>query len=225
QGLKLKSILKDYLRIKGVDMKTSNILSSMITVEDNIYGFEQWFEIARREKSIKEILDKYPEIIYLTHLIREQPRSFGVHAAGVVIFPHTDKEGNKTTAADYMPLRYSDDQLVTEWEKDAVEEEGFLKADLLGLSQLDKIVRMNELIKANGKHYKNFLDIDLKDPKVLDLFKNAVTEDVFQFNTDTQKAYLLDLQPEGVEDLIAANALNRPGAMESSTHIDRKSVV
>lgn len=219
QNFKLKSALKDLLRLKGVDIKTANILTSMITVDDNLYGFTKLFEVAVREKRIKEVINNYPELPYYIYLMLNQPRSTGVHAAGIVIFPDTDEHGNKTTAADYLSLRYSDDQLVTEWEKDAIEDQGFLKADLLGLAQLDKIIRMNELILQNGGTYKEFLDIDLEDPKILELFRRAVTEDVFQFNTDVQKAYLLQLQPEGIEDLIAANALNRPGAMESNSHI------
>ena len=219
QSFKLKSGMKDLLKMKGVENKEANILTSIITVEDNIYNFDRLFEVAYRESKIKAIIDKHPDIVYLIYLMHNQPRSLGIHAAGVVIFPKTDQYGNKTTAADYIPLRYSNDQLVTEWEKDAVEEEGFLKADLLGLAQLDKIVRMNELIRQNNKKYKDFQDIDLEDSRVLDLFKSATTEDVFQFNTDVQKAYLLELQPERVEDLIAANALNRPGAMETGTHL------
>lgn len=220
QAFKLKSGVKDYLRDKGFSMMDLNLLTSFISEEDNKYGVQKLFEVANDEKLLKKVIREHPEMIYILHLILGQPRSFGMHAAGIVIFPEYDNEGNPTTALDYAPLRYSGDSLVTELEKAAVENEGFLKADLLGLKQLDKIVRMNELIESNNKEVPLFEDVDFEDQKVFELFRNATTEDVFQFNTDVQKSYLLNLQPEKIDDLIAANALNRPGTMEINAHMD-----
>lgn len=220
QAFKLKSGVKDYLRDKGFPMMELNILTSLISEEDNKYGIQKLFEIANNEKLLKKVIKEHPQLVYTLHLILGQPRSFGMHAAGIVIFPEYDNEGNPTTALDYAPLRYSGECLVTELEKNAIESEGFLKADLLGLKQLDKIVRMNELVTQNGKGDPTFEDVDFEDQKVFDLFKTATTEDVFQFNTDVQKSYLLSLQPERIDDLIAANALNRPGTMEINAHMD-----
>lgn len=218
QALQLKSTLKDILRLKGYTPKDQNILTSMVPDDFNGRNFEAWFDIAMSEKKIYDVIFDNPDIIYTTYLVNRQPRSFGMHAAGVVIYPSEDDDGNETTAANYVPLRVSDGNLVSEWEKDAIEEGGMLKADLLGLTQLDKIVRINELIKENGKEYLDFLDIDLEDERVMNVFREGLTEDIFQFNTDTLKSYLLDLQPENVDDLIAANALVRPGAMGMNSH-------
>lgn len=220
QNLQLKSAFKDLLRQKGYDHKTMNLLTSFFTTEDNLGGLKELFLVAQREPKIREVIEEHPEIVYETYLLLQQPRSFGMHAAGIVIFPDRDEEGNVTIAADFAPLRYSGELLVSEWEKEAVEGNGLLKADLLGLAQLDKIRRMNELILENGKTPPEFSTIALDDQKVFELFRSAVTEDIFQFNTDVQKSYLLQLQPEHIEDLIAANALNRPGAMESNSHND-----
>ncbi len=218
QNFKLKSTLKDLLKAKGVDFSSANFITSLIDKDHDKSSIEGLFEIALKEPKLKEILNKYPEIVYEIYLCIFQPRSYGIHAAGVVIFPSEDKDGNPTQASDYVPLRFSGEQRVTEWEKDAVEEVGLLKLDLLGLLQLDKIIKFNQLITENGKTYTEFEDLDFEDQKVFKLFQNAVTEDIFQFNTDVQKNYLLQLFPSNVKDLVAANALNRPGAMETNSH-------
>lgn len=218
QNFKLKSSLKDLLKKKGVDFSTSNFITSLFTKEYDHASIEGIFKLASTEPKIKEIVKQFPEIVYEIYLCIFQARSFGIHAAGVIIAPEYNAAGERTTIHDYAPCRFSDGQYVTEWEKDAVEEIGLLKEDILGLAQLDKIIRMNELIKQNGKEFLPFEKIDFQDPKILKLFKTASTEDIFQFNTDIQKNYLLQLQPDSVHDLIAANALNRPGAMENNSH-------
>lgn len=218
QNFKLKSSLKDLLKLKGVDFKTTTIITGLFDKEYDHLSIEGIFKLAMKKPEIKNIIKKYPEIIYEIYLCIFQARSFGIHAAGVIIAPDKDRDGNLTTIHDYASCRFSGDMYVTEWEKDAVEEIGLLKEDILGLTQLDKIIRMNELIKANKKEYLPFSKINFEDDKIMNLFRHAITEDIFQFNTDIQKSYLLRLQPEGVNHLIAANAINRPGAMESNYH-------
>ena len=217
QNFKLKSTLKDLLKSKGVDFSTANFITSLIDDDHGESNIEGLFEIAMKESKLKDILTQYPEIVYEIYLCIFQPRSYGIHAAGVVIFPNVDEDGNPTEASHYTSLRYSGKQLVTELEKDAIEEIGLLKLDLLGLKQLDKIIRMNQLIKENNKEYHDFEEIDLEDSSVFKLFSNGITEDIFQFNTDLQKNYLIKLKPTLTKDIIAANALLRPGAMESNT--------
>lgn len=218
QNFKLKSTLKDFLGFHGVDFKDRNFFTSLLTKEYDFAKSEGLFEVASFNPSLKAAIKKYPETIELIDLCIFQPRSFGIHAAGIIIVPEEDKEGNKTTVFDYLPIRKTDGNYVTEWEKEAVEGIGLLKEDLLGLTQIDKFIRIHQLIEQGGKEIIQFKDIDLTDKKVYKLFQDGLTEDVFQFNTPGMKQYCEELKPENIEQLIAANSLYRPGAMESNAH-------
>lgn len=218
QNFKLKSSLKDIAKIKGIDHAQANFLTSLIGKEYDFSKTQGLFELAQKEPKLKELIQKHPDLIQLIELMIFQPRSFGIHAAAVIISPKVDKNGRNMTIYDYLPIRIAEGQLITEWEKEAVEAVGMLKEDMLGLTQLDKIMRMRQLIKEAGITPPDFHEIPLDDKGVFDLFQNAITEDIFQFNTRLQKQYCLDLHPENINDLIAANALCRPGAMENNSH-------
>lgn len=217
-NFKLKSTIKDLARMKGMDHSSANFLTSLISKEYDLAKTTGLFEIAAHEPKLKELIQKYPDIIQIIDLMIFQPRSFGIHAAAVVISPKFDKNGDPKTIFDYLPIRISDGNYVTEWEKEAVEEVGMLKEDMLGLKQLDKIMLIRSLIKESGIKPPIFEEIDLADPKVYELFQQGITEDVFQFNTKLQKQYCIELQPTNIDDLINANALLRPGAMETNSH-------
>lgn len=218
QNFKLKSTLKDLIKLGGADFSYSNFLSSMIGKEYDFSKVEGLFELSCKEPKIKDALQKYHHFIEMIDLCIFQPRSFGIHAAAVIIAPKFDKNGKRTRIWDYAPIRLADGQYVTEWEKETVENIGLLKEDILGLTQLDKFMRINELIKQSGEEVPSYYDVDFEDEKVFKLFKEGLTEDVFQFNTSGLKQYCIDLQPDDINDLVAANALYRPGAMESNSH-------
>lgn len=219
QNFKLKSSLKDLARFKGIDASQANFLTSLIGKEYDFAKTTGLFEIAAHEPKLKELIQKHPDMMQIIELMIFQPRSFGIHAAAIIISPKIDKDGIKRTIFDYLPIRIAEGQLITEWEKEAVEAVGMLKEDMLGLTQLDKIIRIRQLIKESGIQPPDFRDIPLDDHKVYELFQQGITEDIFQFNTKLQKDYILKLKPTKIEDLIMANALVRPGAMESNAHI------
>jgi DNA polymerase III alpha subunit len=220
QNFKLKSSFKDLLKLKGVDFITANKLTSFFSKEYDFATIDGLFELCTKEPKLKKIINEYPDLIYQIYLCIFQPRSFGVHAAGVIVVPEEDNQGNKTQIYDYVPTRFSKGQLVTEWEKDAIEGSGLLKEDILGLRQLDKIMRIKELIAIDNDFVPDFNDISLEEEKVFKLFQQGVTEDIFQFNTPLQKQYCIELKPTTIDDLIASNAILRPGAMENGTHYD-----
>jgi len=133
-------------------------------------------------------------------------RSHGVHAAGVVIAPDD--------IVNYAPLEMAQKGVVaTQYPMGPVEELGLLKMDFLGLSNLTILKNALRIVK---RAYDN--DIDLSqipndDEKTLELFRRGDTTGVFQFESAGMKRYLKELQPTEFADLVAMNALYRPGPM------------
>ncbi len=134
-------------------------------------------------------------------------RSHGVHAAGVVIAPED--------IVCYTPLEMAQKGVVaTQYSMGPIEELGLLKIDFLGLSNLATIKNALKIIK---KVYGKEIDINsipLDDKKTFELFQRGDTTGVFQFESAGMKRYLKDLKPTVFDDLIAMNALYRPGPMQ-----------
>lgn len=215
QLLKLKSLFKDLLKNEGMSFQDANKITSIINKDYENRGIEGLFELATKEPKLKAVLNQFHDSVELIGNLIMQPRSFGIHAAGIVIVP----DENGETVFDSLPTRMVDGKIVTEWEKDTLEDNGYLKLDMLGLDQLDKIQKITNLIKENRGVDVNILEIPLDDPEVYKLFQNGFTEDIFQFNTDGLKQYCKELQPTTIDHLIAANSLYRPGAMGSESHL------
>ncbi len=133
-------------------------------------------------------------------------RSHGMHAAGVVIAPDD--------IVKYAPLEMSQkDAITTQYPMGPIEELGLLKMDFLGLSNLSIL---NNAVKIISKAYDKEIilnDIPNNDEKTLQLFRDGDTTGVFQFESAGMKRYLRELQPTEFSDLIAMNALYRPGPM------------
>ncbi len=133
-------------------------------------------------------------------------RSHGVHAAGVVIAPED--------IVCYTPLEMAQKGVVaTQYSMGPIEELGLLKMDFLGLSNL---TILNNALRIVRKVYSKKIELsDLKndDSKTFDLFRSGDTTGVFQFESAGMKRYLKELQPTEFDDLIAMNALYRPGPM------------
>lgn len=134
-------------------------------------------------------------------------RSHGVHAAGVVIAP--DK------LVKFAPLEMAQKGVVaTQYSMGPIEELGLLKMDFLGLSNLTIIKNALRIIKkVHGKDIA-VKDIPLTDKKTFELFQRGDTTGLFQFESAGMKRYLKQLKPTVFEDLIAMNALYRPGPMQ-----------
>jgi DNA polymerase-3 subunit alpha len=132
-------------------------------------------------------------------------RHASLHAAGVVIAPRP--------IAELVPLyKTSKDEIVTQWDKDVIEELGLLKMDFLGLRTLTVIDDTLRLLRHQGIE----LDLDrvpLDDAEVFRLFSDGRTNGIFQFESGGMKDLLRRAQPSRFEDLAAFNALYRPGAL------------
>ncbi|HVX23834.1 MAG TPA: DNA polymerase III subunit alpha, partial [Candidatus Saccharimonadales bacterium] len=134
-------------------------------------------------------------------------RSHGVHAAGVVIAPED--------IVRYTPLEMAQKGVVaTQYSMGPIEELGLLKMDFLGLSNLTIIKNALRIIKRVYDKDVDINTIPLDDKETIELFQRAETTGVFQFESAGMKRYLKELQPTVFEDLIAMNALYRPGPMQ-----------
>ncbi len=134
-------------------------------------------------------------------------RSHGVHAAGVVIAPED--------IVYYTPLELAQKGVVaTQYSMGPIEELGLLKMDFLGLSNLTIINNALQIIKRVYSQDININDLSLFDEKTFELFQLGDTTGVFQFESAGMKRYLKELKPTVFDDLIAMNALYRPGPMQ-----------
>ena len=149
----------------------------------------------------------YKELIDFSKVLEGMHRHASTHAAGVVIAP-----GPLT---DYVPLFKSPStgDITTQTEMGALEDLGLLKMDFLGLRNLTVINKAVLMIEKNHGEKIDISKIDLEDEKVFALFTKAQTIGIFQFESDGMREYLNQLKPTSIGDLIAMNALYRPGPM------------
>lgn len=212
---KIKSGITDLCRDYNFDLKTTKYITSII--DDDNMSFTDFFKLASHTPVIKKFIQENPNIIESYPLLSGQVKTSSVHAAGVIIVPKEYK-GKPMTIYDWMPVKKIGEALVTEWEGPVLEDSGFLKEDILATKQLQKIHRILSEIKKNRGVDVDLNEIPLDDVNVFELFKGGNNEDVFQFGAAGLQAYCRDLQPEVIDDLIATQALYRPGPMESGIH-------
>lgn len=144
--------------------------------------------------------------------IEGMPRHSSTHAAGVVIARHP--------LTDYVPVQISEGTLVTEYDKDYVEELGMLKMDFLGLRTLTVIGDTIKSIKENTGEDLDISKIDLADPAVAKMLCDGDTCGVFQMESSGMTTLVKNLQPQGFTDLIPLVALYRPGPLGSGMVTD-----
>jgi DNA polymerase-3 subunit alpha len=172
-----------------------------------IYARRESPEIEQREKNEEEVA----ELLAMAERVEGIVRNVGMHAGGVLIAP------GKIT--DFCPLymQPGSDSAVSQYDKDDVEAIGLVKFDFLGLATLTILELAKEMIVANHPERAGFSydDLPLEDPKVYRLFSEGRTESVFQFESAGMRRMLRDAKPSRLEDLIALNAMFRPGPMEN----------
>ena len=135
-------------------------------------------------------------------------RNTGVHAAGIIIAPYD--------LTDIVPVATAKDSdlLVTQFDGRVIEDAGVIKMDFLGLKTLTIIKDALRLIKQNHGIEIDIDTISLEDQATFELYQRGDTNGTFQFESDGMQMYLRELKPDKFEDLIAMNALYRPGPME-----------
>ncbi|MCU0968813.1 MAG: DNA polymerase III subunit alpha [Rubrivivax sp.] len=171
-----------------------------------IYARKEAPELDQREAADEEVA----ELLQLATRVEGIVRNVGMHAGGVLIAP-----GRIT---DFCPLyqQPGSDAAVSQFDKDDVEAIGLVKFDFLGLATLTILELARDFIRARRPGMQDFAyeRLPLDDPKVYQLFAEGRTEAVFQFESRGMQGMLRDARPSRLEDLIALNALYRPGPMD-----------
>ena len=168
-------------------------------------------------KKLYNSSDLSAETLQQASLLEGSLRNTGIHACGVIITP--------SNISEFVPITRARDSdfFVTQFDNSVVEDAGLLKMDFLGLKTLTIIKDTVKLIK-----YKYDVDLDpekfeLDDKKTYELFQRGETVGIFQYESLGMQKYLKDLKPTDFNDLIAMNALYRPGPLEYiPSYISRK---
>ncbi|MEY4738217.1 MAG: hypothetical protein RL302_2536 [Pseudomonadota bacterium] len=171
-----------------------------------VYASEAEPILAEREAKEEDV----KTLLELARKLEGMTRNIGMHAGGVLIAP------GKLT--DFCPLyqQPGSDSAVSQYDKDDVEAIGLVKFDFLGLATLTILEIAREFIRQRHPGQEGFAyeNLPLDDAKVYKLFSDGKTEAVFQFESRGMQGMLRDAKPTRLEDLIALNALYRPGPMD-----------
>ncbi len=219
--LKAKSVVRDVGRVLEIPLPEVDKLAKMIPDSPGIKNLDMAMEENPKIEEAMENNPDYKRIIEIGKSLEGLYRQSGVHAAGLVI-------SNKDLW-EYTPVfkgSQDDKYLTTQFEKNNVEEVGLVKFDFLGLKTLTVIAKAVEYVNAQKKEGEEPLDIlkiDIDDPNIYKVYAKGQTDGIFQFESAGMKKYLKDLKPDCFDNIIAMNALYRPGPMEYiPTYINRK---
>ena len=211
-----KSAIKDVARVQKLPLAESNRLAKL--VPDKIPDMKKF--------KLKDAIEYVPELkaaatgsdplardtLKYAQMLEGNVRNTGVHACGVII--------GRYDISDVVPVSTAKDKdtgeemLVTQYEGSVIEETGLIKMDFLGLKTLSIIKEAVENIRLTTGENLDIDHISLEDEKTYKLYCDGRTTGTFQFESAGMQKYLRELQPSKFEDLIAMNALYRPGPMD-----------
>ena len=202
-----RSSVRDVARVLDLPLPDADRIAKLVPETIGI-SLEDAFKEVKELKEIKESDSLEGRTLQMAETLEGSVRNTGIHAAGVIIAP--DKLTN------YIPIGSAKDAelYVTQFDGKVIEDAGMLKMDFLGLKTLSILKTAIQFVKENhGKEY-NLDDIPLDDEKAFEMFQKAATVGIFQFESDGMRRYLKQLKPTSMNDLIAMNALYRPGPMQ-----------
>ena len=202
--MKAKQVVRDVGRVMGYSFSDVDKIAKAIPNELNI-TLEKALEKNPELQKMAE--GEYEELMNHSKVLEGMNRHASIHAAGVVIAP-----GELT---DYVPLyKSSTDDITSQYDMKGLEDLGLLKMDFLGLRNLTVIDKTIKLIEKKGKEV-DLEKLEFNNNDVYKLFSKGHTIGVFQFESSGMREYLKKLKPSVIEDLIAMNALYRPGPMQN----------
>ncbi len=216
-----KSSIRDTARVLDLPLGDADRIAKLIPTMsklDTIFGIEE-AELKKRFRSeelekvnqllnISEGNDLEAQTLRMARVLEGSLRNTGIHACGVIITP--------SDITDFVPVATAKDSslYVTQFDNSVVESAGLLKMDFLGLKTLTLIKDTVKIVKA--KHGIELVpdDFPLDDEETYKLFQKGDTVGIFQYESPGMQKHLKDLKPTVFDDLIAMNALYRPGPME-----------
>ncbi|HXB07284.1 MAG TPA: DNA polymerase III subunit alpha, partial [Puia sp.] len=235
-----KSSIKDVARVMDLPLNESNALAKLVperpgielkrvlhapmTAKDGEKSLEEKDGVGPDElANVRLMRDIYngndirSKVLHEAERLEGSVRNTGLHAAGIIIAPD-----DLMTILPVCTAKDSD-LLVTQIEGSVIEEAGVIKMDFLGLRTLNILKTGLELIKENHGVEIVIDDVPLDDVRTFELYQRGETIGTFQFESPGMQKYLKDLKPDKFDDLIAMNALYRPGPIAYiPNYIDRK---
>jgi DNA polymerase-3 subunit alpha len=226
-----KSSIKDVARVLDLALPESNALAKLVPerpgvelrrvlhaplkIRDGEKSLEEKEGLGSDDfENVKKLREIYSQentllsqVLHEAERLEGSVRNTGIHAAGIIIAPKD--------LTDLIPVAIAKDSplWVTQIEGNVIEESGVIKMDFLGLKTLTIIKNALQLIKQNHGVDINIDEIPLDDAKTFELYQHAATIGTFQFESPGMQKYLRELKPDKFDDLIAMNALYRPGPM------------
>ena len=202
-----KSSIRDAGRVLELPLSETDKLAKLIPERPSINLIDSFKEVPelseiRKQKTLQA------EVLKQAEIIEGSLRNIGTHACGIIITP--DKLTN------YIPVSKSKDSelLITQFDNSVIESAGMLKMDFLGLKTLSILNTAVKNVKLTTGKKIDLDNLTLDDPKTYELFQSGYTNGTFQFESYGMQKHLKSLKPDRFEDLIAMNALYRPGPME-----------
>ncbi len=202
-----KSAIRDAGRVMELPLPETDAIAKLVPERPGT-SFTKVFEEVKELEDLKKGEDLPSQVLNQAVVLEGSLRNTGIHACGVIITPDD--------MSKFIPLAKSKDSdlLLTQYDNSVVESAGMLKMDFLGLKTLSIIKTAVENVE---KRHGIQIDVDalpLDDPKTYELYQRGETNGTFQFESPGMQKHLRSLKPDRFGDLIAMNALYRPGPME-----------
>jgi DNA polymerase-3 subunit alpha len=203
-----RSSVRDVARVLDLPLVDADRLAKMIpetigiSLQDAIRDVRDLREIRKQEDQLEG------QTLAMAETLEGSVRNTGIHAAGIIIAPDR--------LTKYIPIATAKDAdlYVTQFDGKVIEDAGMLKMDFLGLKTLSILKTAMASVQRNHQKEYNLDTIPLDDEKTFAMYSDALTIGTFQFESEGMRKHLKDLKPSSVNDLIAMNALYRPGPMQ-----------
>jgi DNA polymerase III subunit alpha len=202
-----KSSIRDCARVMELPLSDATVLAKMVPEKPGT-SLDDAFQEVKELETIRKGNDLKAQVLQQAVILEGSVRNTGTHACGVIITPDD--------LTKFVPVSTAKDSemLVTQFDNSVVESAGMLKMDFLGLTTLSIINTAVKNIKKSRGINIVVDEVPLDDVKTYQLFQRGETAGTFQFESVGMQKYLRQLKPDKFEDLIAMNALYRPGPME-----------
>ncbi|MBT3747464.1 MAG: DNA polymerase III subunit alpha, partial [Bacteroidetes bacterium] len=203
-----KSSIRDVARVINLALPEANRLAKLVPEGPKVSLSQAYKDVPELKKEKKDGDSLVKKTLTLAETLEGSVRQSGIHACGVII--------GSEDLIEHIPLSTSKDTnlYLTQYDGKHVENVGMLKMDFLGLKTLSIIRECVDNIQLSKNIMVDMDNISYEDSKTFTLYQRGETIGTFQFESPGMRGYLKELKPTGIEDLIAMNALYRPGPMD-----------
>ncbi len=215
--LKAKAVIKDVARTMRISPSVVGYITAII--EDDNSTYTDLFKLAVTNRKVHKFMQDYPQLFESIRTLMFQPRSSSVHASALLVTPD-EMNGEDAECFDFVPIKKIDGILVSENSGYDLDELGLLKNDCLATKELSKL---HETIDLINEHYganitmESLVESDLDDERTYELLRQGYTQNIFQLSSRGMTKFLMQMQPDNIHDLIAANALYRPATLDNGS--------